>query len=72
MIKVDCYSGYKGDERPTAFFIGERRFEVKEVLDKWYGPDYEYFKIRADDGNEYILKHSIKDDFWTLEFTETK
>ncbi len=72
MIKVECYSGYKADERPISFTIHDRKFEVKEVLDRWYGQDYEYFKVRADDGNDYILKHSGKDDSWSLEYTDTK
>lgn len=72
MVRVECYSGYKADERPIRFEIHGRMFEVKENLDRWYGIDYEYFKVRADDGNDYILKHSREDDSWELEFTETK
>jgi hypothetical protein len=50
-MKVTCYSGARANERPTGFLLGEKRYEVTDVIDRWYGPDYLYFKIRADDGN---------------------
>jgi len=31
---------------------------VEEVLDRWYGPDYTYFRVRASDGHCYILRHT--------------
>ena len=69
-MKVECYSGYKADERPRRFAArrpNARTYEVKEVLDQWYGVGYQSFKVRADDGNLYVLKHHEKDDVWTLE-----
>ena len=70
LLKVECYAGYKADERPlrfTAQKAGARTFEVKEVLDQWCGVGYCCFKVRADDGAIYILKHTETDDIWTLE-----
>ncbi len=32
-ISVECYSGYRGEEEPRAFWLGERRIEVVELLD---------------------------------------
>lgn len=66
-IRVESYSGYKADERPLRFQLGERWFEVQEVIDRWYDPGAIYFRVRADDGNLYILRHSEPDDIWTLE-----
>jgi len=69
-LQVECYAGYKADERPRRFTAdapGARTFEVKEVLDQWQGVGYTCFKVRADDSNLYILKHHEKDDTWTLE-----
>lgn len=57
------------------FVIAERVFMVEEVLDQWYGPDADFFKVRADDGNLYTLRHcrSVARDEWTLEsFREIK
>jgi hypothetical protein len=42
---------------------------VEEVLDQWYGPQDSFFKVRADDGNLYILRRetSVPDGLWHLE-----
>ena len=40
------------------FRLGSCWHGVQEILDRWYGPDDRYFKIRAEDGNVYILRHS--------------
>jgi hypothetical protein len=68
-VQVECYSGYKADERPLRFFLGEIGYSVEEVLDRWYGPGSTYFRVKADDGNLYILRHSWEEDpfLWTLE-----
>ena len=68
-VQVECHAGHKADERPLCFYLGGRRFEVKEVLDQWYGPEDVYFRVRADDENLYILRHQrfSDDDAWTLE-----
>ena len=72
MVKVKCYSGYRLNERPVSFSIGEKEFQVKEILDRWYGADYAYFKVRADDGNIYILKYDEHQDSWELEFYQRR
>lgn len=56
-IRVECYSGYKGEETPRRFYIGPRRVEVAEVLDRWLAPDHSYFKVLGDDGALYIIRH---------------
>lgn len=67
-VRVECYAGYKADERPLRFHLGEHRYEVEEVLDQWYGPEDTYFRVRAHDGNTYILRHRAGEgDCWTLQ-----
>ena len=81
-LKVECYAGYKADERPLRFcFIPPRSlqseaeedrppapvYEVIEVVDRWYGPGYECFRVRADDGNFYILRHQLGEDTCCLD-----
>ena len=68
-VRVECYSGRKADERPVRF--GERDYFVEEVVDQWYGLDGTYFKLRADDGNVYLLRHDTATDEWTLEATKS-
>jgi hypothetical protein len=55
-LQVECYSGYKAEERPVIFRIDGYEYRVEEVLDQWYGPSDVWFKIRAHDGNLYILR----------------
>jgi hypothetical protein len=65
-VEVSCYSGYRYGERPVTFKLLERTFTVQEILDQWYGPDYLYFKIRADDRKIYLLKYDQNKDQWFL------
>jgi hypothetical protein len=67
ILRVQCYSGRKADERPVRFQLGEHEYAVEEVLDQWYGPDETFFKVRADDGNLYILRRHNAADEWSLE-----
>jgi len=62
-IQVDCYSGYKADERPVAFTYQGERWEIQEIVDCWYEggldsskPVIDYFKVRAIDCNIYFLR----------------
>jgi hypothetical protein len=55
-IEVDCYAGHTADERPVRFRLQEIQYLVEEILDQWYGPSDVFFKVRADDGNLYILR----------------
>jgi hypothetical protein len=69
-LKVECYAGYKADERPLRFIPQARdgrTYEVAEVLDQWYGVGYRCFRVRADDGNLYVLRHDEEHDAWTLD-----
>lgn len=65
-LKVECYAGYRGDEEPRAFALGERRLDVQEILDRWVAPDHRYFKVAASDGDTYILRHDDVSGEWTL------
>ena len=67
-VQVTCYSGRVADERPVRFRLEEHEYMVEEVLDQWYGPEHLFFKVRADDGKAYILRHqtSVPDGEWDL------
>jgi hypothetical protein len=67
VLRVQCYAGRKADERPMRFQLGERNYVIEEVLDQWYSPDDTFFRVRADDGNLYILRHDLTSDEWSLE-----
>ncbi len=66
-LSVQCYSGSRANERPVSFLLGEKRFGITNIIDRWYGPDRLYFKVRADDDNIYILRCDERLDQWDLE-----
>ena len=66
-IRVECHAGYRADQHPLRFLLRGRLFEVTEVQDRWYSPGAIYFRVRADDGNFYILRHDEGMDVWALE-----
>jgi hypothetical protein len=66
-LVVESYSGRKADERPVRFRMGDQEYSVEELLDQWYGPDDTYFKVRANDGNFYILRCNGATGEWSLE-----
>lgn len=65
-MRVECYAGYRGEEEPRAFWLGERRLDVVEIVDRWFDPAYRYFKAKASDGDLYILRHDERSGDWTL------
>jgi hypothetical protein len=68
-VRVDSYAGYKANQHPLRFYLQGHLYEVEEVLDRWYESAATYFKVRAGDGNYYILRHweDPMHDSWTLE-----
>jgi hypothetical protein len=54
------------DERPVKFWLSEVVLFVESVEDQWYGPDHVYFRVRADDGNAYVLGRNEESDEWAL------
>ena len=65
-VRVECYAGYRGEETPRRFFLGTQRIEVSDIVDRWLAPDQRCFKLRGDDGGEYILRHDTEGGGWTL------
>lgn len=65
-IRVECYAGYRGEQEPSAFTLGERRIEVASILDRWLAPDHRYFKVAGSDGDLYVLRHDEASGEWTL------
>ena len=36
-VRVICYEGYRAEETPRAFLLGEHRVEVVRILDRYRG-----------------------------------
>jgi hypothetical protein len=67
-IRVDCYSGYRGDETPRMLWLGTRRVVVAEIIDRWLAPDHRYFKFRGDDRCLYIIRRDVVTFTWQMIF----
>jgi hypothetical protein len=65
-IRVECYAGYRGDQEPLAFWCGDRRLEVRVIVDCWYAPSGRWFKVHADDANVYVLRHDEASGDWEI------
>ena len=72
-IDVECYSGYKANERPVAFTYQKRRREVAEIVDRWYeggleaqNSDVSYFKVRTVEGEVFLLRYVSLFDAWSV------
>ena len=66
-VEVTAYSGYKANERPLHFILDQKKLEVQEIVDRWFGVEHDYFKVRADDGGQYLLKWHRSSDSWYIE-----
>ncbi len=58
-VAVQCYAGYKGEQRPQRFLLGEHWLEVEEILKEWREPAAVFFRVRASDGRIYVLKRGV-------------
>ena len=65
-IRVECYAGYRGEQEPLAFWLGERRVSVNAVVDRWFGPTQRWFRVEADDGDMYVLRHDETGGDWEI------
>lgn len=66
VVTVECYSGYRGEESPRRFFMGDKAVEISEILDRWLDPAHRYFKVRGEDKAVYILQHDVKAGHWEM------
>jgi hypothetical protein len=65
-IRVESYAGYRGEQEPRAFWLGERRLDVLEIVDRWMEPQRRWYKVHAGDGHTYILRHDEQAGEWDL------
>jgi hypothetical protein len=71
--QVECHSGYKTNEYPVAFIALGRRWEISEIVDRWYEggikpdrPVVNYFKVKTSEGGIFILRYNTEADVWSV------
>jgi hypothetical protein len=63
-IQIEPHSDLRA--APRSLYRGERRIDIIEIVDQWYGPGYRYIKVRGRDSSVYILHFDEINDHWEL------
>jgi hypothetical protein len=71
-VRVECYSGHRGEETPRRLFLGRKAVQVVDVVDRWLAPDHRYFKVLGDDGGTYILRHDGRSGQWDMTLFQSR
>jgi hypothetical protein len=66
ILQVESVSGSLGLPEPCAFTLGDRRIKVITIIDRWLSSTHGYFKLKADDGAVYILRHDEYSGQWEM------
>ena len=56
---------------PVRFGTARYAQEVAEVIDRWPGEGYCYFRVRARDGAIFILRHDEREKRWQISVFES-
>jgi hypothetical protein len=71
-VDVRCYSGFKANERPLSFSLHDRELSVMDIEGSWFEEDEGgcarrvCFRVRADDGDLYLLSCDETTGNWLL------
>jgi hypothetical protein len=64
LLRVECTEGPQG--YPVRLLIDAQAIEVEDIIDRWPGEHYTYFKVIDAGHNTYILRHEEGQDKWNL------
>lgn len=64
-VQIDPHADLEATP-PRTIYCGERRIDIIEIIDQWYGPGYRYVKVRGRDCSAYILLFDEIRDQWEL------
>jgi hypothetical protein len=67
IVRVECYAGHKGEERPLRIQLSQGMVEVAEVEDRWYSPGATYFRVLPANSDRYVLRRDEGQNVWTLQ-----
>lgn len=64
IYRVECYSGTKYGERPTALLSDQARLEVVEILKRWRSPTSICFQVLTTNGQSFELIYDENSEHW--------
>ena len=47
-------------------WFGGRRVGVRAIVDRWFAPSTRWYRVDADDGQLYVLRHDLDSHAWDL------
>jgi len=66
IVSVECESARNGEATPRVFMLGDRRLEIADILDRWLGEEYDYYKVQDGNGDTFILRRDTDDMTWEI------
>ena len=66
LYRVECHSGYKYGQRPTAVLSNGERHEIIEIIREWKSPTGIFFQVLTADDQAYELKYKLDRDEWSV------
>jgi hypothetical protein len=72
IIKVQCHSGYRTEERPLAFILNNETINIVEILDRWIEEGIHdkirkrYFQVKGSDGLIHKIYFIEKTKEWFI------
>lgn len=72
LVRVECALDDYGALLPRRLFLGATPIELAELLDRWPGADHTYFKLRAESGATFILRHDPVQATWELTLYQSR
>lgn len=64
-LTVECKPGHAGDPEPSAIRFGQRRVEVLDILDRWWGTGMRWWKVDTAEG-PYVVRLDQRTGEWEL------
>lgn len=65
-VRVETSSERGEDEVPRRLEFDARSVDIAEIVDRWHGEDYCYFKVKSAAGDVYILRFDHARGDWGL------
>ena len=76
---VECYHGYKRNEKPLSFVYQNKQWRIIDIIDRWYeggikqgSPVKNYFKVITEEGRKFLLRYNPKYDSWAVQIEKKK
>ena len=65
--RVACYAGHRGEETPRTFTAEGETLAVEEVVARWREPTWRCFRVKAEGGKQYLLRHHEETGRWEVD-----